>query len=87
MQLVRALGRKLDDGSLDELDAHHQRHLARPNSPMIRPQRVAEAYQRLARRRTVPRLPRLTRRDSLPEVLEGIAGGQGGEDQDQARRR
>ncbi|MFM9935076.1 MAG: GTP 3',8-cyclase MoaA [Novosphingobium sp.] len=72
MQLVRALGRKIDDGSLDELTlttngtrlAEFAEGLAEAGV-----KRINVSLDTLDR----AKFAELTRRDSLPQVLEGIA--------------
>jgi cyclic pyranopterin phosphate synthase len=72
MQLVRALGRKLDDGSLDELTlttngtqlAEYAEDLAAAGVKRINVSLDTRDRAKFAE---------LTRRDSLPQVLEGIA--------------
>ena len=72
MQLVRALGRKLDDGSLDELTlTTNGTRLAEFADDLAAAgvKRINVSLDTLDR----ARFAELTRRDSLPQVLEGIA--------------
>jgi cyclic pyranopterin phosphate synthase len=72
MQLVRALGRKLDDGSLDELTlTTNGTRLAEFADDLAAAgvKRINVSLDTMDR----TKFAELTRRDSLPQVLEGIA--------------